>query len=214
MASRRLIRLAWAFLAALGLLLIAFPARAQEQPRAGIYIDFGDGHQTVVVVPLDGSEVPSIDLLEASGLPLLTAPFGALGDGVCMIEETGCDLSACRRTMCQQGGSDAPFWQFLQRDPDGNWVTSPLGPSTATVGNGWIDGWFWTGTVPEPPELEIDDLIEQTGYTGGDPAVFSTREASPEDDESPTWIAGIAIIAATAIIGGFLILARRRHAPR
>ena len=42
--------------------------------------------------------------------------------GWMLIEEKGCDVSACRRTLCQDGDRESPFWQFLELEDDGTWV--------------------------------------------------------------------------------------------
>lgn len=195
-------------------LLVSTTVGAQEnvQQRAGIYVDFGNGEETWAVVPLVEDSISSIELLERTKIPVLTVGFGGLGDAVCMIETTGCDLSACRRTLCQEGQPDAPFWQFLEQDGEGNWVTSPLGASSASVGNGSINAWVWTGTTPDIPMLTIDDLIVKTGYSGADPALATTLEATGSaDDSDTTLIVAGSMLLVTVVVGGGLVYVRRTH---
>ena len=71
-------------------------AEAQEAVSyAGIVIRPGDGTVTYAYVPLD-EPVSGIELLRRSGVSLVTVGFGGLGEGVCQIEETGCDVGPCR----------------------------------------------------------------------------------------------------------------------
>jgi hypothetical protein len=189
--------------------------QSETANRAGIYIDFGNGDQTMVVVPFSQASLSSIELLKRSELPILTVQFGSLGDAVCMIEETGCDVSACRRTLCQEGDRNAPFWQFMQQPEGGDWTVSPLGASNARVEDGTIDAWIWTGETPDPPELSMDQLVEQTGFDDADaPASFTTRVETDKDNRTSIAI-GLAFLVAVLVIGGGLVLAqRRKHATR
>ncbi|MEJ7839454.1 MAG: hypothetical protein WKF81_11600 [Thermomicrobiales bacterium] len=203
---------------ALGLLMVlmvsSVGAQANVQQQAGIYVDFGNGDQTMVIVPFDEDSISSIELLERAGIPLLTVGFGGLGDAVCMIETTGCDLSACRRTLCQEGEPDAPFWQFMEQGSDGIWTTSPLGASAATVEDGDIDGWVWTGSAPALPLMTMGDLVTRTGFDQDGVASFSTFSShSDESGNSRDLIAAVSVLGAATVLGGFLVVLRqRRHA--
>src|SRR5215218_5105524 len=74
---------------------------AQETPAyAGIVIRPGDGTITYAYVPLN-EPVSGIELLKQSGVSLVTVGFGGLGEGVCQIEETGCEIGSCRLRVCQ-----------------------------------------------------------------------------------------------------------------
>jgi hypothetical protein len=202
-----------ALLAAGGPLLAG--SQSGSTNEAGIYIDFGNGDQTMVVVPFSEPSISSIELLERSELPILTVQFGSLGDAVCLIEETGCDISACRSTLCQEGDRNAPFWQFVQQPEGGNWTVSPLGASSAQVEDGTIDAWIWTGETPDPPELSMDQMVNQTGFDDSDtPASFTTR-VEQERDNRTSIIIGVALLTVAIVIGGGLVLGqRRKHATR
>ena len=182
---------------------------------AGIYIDFGNGEQTLIVVPFAEDSISSVELLERSDVPLLTIEFGALGDAVCMIETTGCDVSACRRSLCQDGGGNSPFWQFLEKGSDGSWIASPFGASTSTVENGDIDAWVWTGTTPNLPSVTIDELIQQTGYDGSsDVATFANHSREQGDNRRPLVIGSSMLLLTLALAGGLVIVQRRKHDAR
>lgn len=189
-------------------------AQGDDQQRAGVYVDFGNGDQTWVVVPFDEESITSIELLERTGLPLLTVGFGGLGDAVCMIETTGCDLSACRRTLCQEGKPDAPFWQFMEQGSDGSWIASPLGASGASVEDGDIDAWVWTGSAPDLPTLTMSDLIGRTGFDQDEVAAYTTLPAQTDDAASSRDLfAAASVLGAAVGVGGFLVVLRqRRHA--
>jgi hypothetical protein len=189
--------------------------QSDSSNKAGIYVDFGNGDQTMVIVPFSEPGLSSIELLERSELPILTVEFGGLGEAVCLIEETGCDISACRRTLCQEGDRNAPFWQFVQQPAGGSWTVSPLGASAARVEDGTIDAWIWTGEKPEPPELSIDQMVEQTAFEDSNsPAHFTTRVETEEDDRTSIAI-GAALLVVALALGGLLVFAhRRKYEPR
>jgi hypothetical protein len=192
-------------------------ASQETAHMAGIYIDFGNGETTMVLVPFSEDEISGIDLIERSSLPILTVGFGGLGDAVCMIEQTGCELSTCRRTLCQDGDRESPFWQYLQRSDNGEWVTSPLGASAGKVQDGDIDAWVWTGTPPELPALTLDDIRARTGLPKGNvPAIYTTTTAAEdESNSSRQWLIGGGMIAIAVIAGGSLVVLRnRQHATR
>jgi hypothetical protein len=138
-------------------------ARAQDAGSyAGIVIRPGDGTITYAYVPLDET-VSGIELLKRSGISLVTIGFGGLGEGVCQIEETGCDVGPCRIRVCQTGSRDSPFWQYFQPDDNGEWVASPLGGSATKVAPGEVDGWSWTPDEALLPEVTIGEIPRLAG---------------------------------------------------
>jgi len=131
------------------------PAGGQEPAGyAGIVIRPGDGTVTYAYVPLDGP-VSGIELLRRSGVSLLTVGFGGLGEGVCKIEETGCELGPCRTRLCQTGDRDSPYWRYFQQDEQGTWVASPLGGSATKIAPGDVQGWSWTPDEALLPGVDI-----------------------------------------------------------
>ncbi len=189
---------------------------------AGIVVDHGDGTVSHVIVPFEEASISGVELLRRSGLPLLTVEFGGMGEGVCAIEATGCDLSACRARLCQTGDPDSAFWQYVQRGDDGEWVPSPLGASSSDNEDGDVDGWFWTGVAPETPALTLGQIAAESGvdletYAASgplpEPVVLTTGD--PADDDAlgtGSALGGIAVVAGIAVIGGLLIF-RSRQAP-
>src|SRR5690606_38353479 len=79
-------------------LVTATHAPAQETPVsiAGVVVEYGDGQVSYALVPFTGESLSGFDLLDRTGLSLLSIEFGGLGQGVCTIEDTGCDIDACR----------------------------------------------------------------------------------------------------------------------
>ncbi len=139
------------------------PVRAQSPARyAGIVIHPGDGTVTYAYVPLD-EPVSGIELLRRSGISLVTFGFGGLGDGVCRIEDTGCDVGPCRTRMCQTGDRNSPYWRYFQQSDTGAWVASPLGGSATKIAPGEIDGWSWTPDDGNLPDVALGDIPTLAG---------------------------------------------------
>ncbi len=162
-------------------------AAAQDSPDyAGIVIRPGDGTVTYAYVPLDET-VTGIELLRRSGISLVTVGFGGLGEGVCQIEETGCDVSTCRTRMCQTGDPNSPYWRYFQSDPDGTWVASPLGGSATKISPGGIDGWSWTSDESMLPDVDIAEIPTLAGAADapGD-AHFARYDANGNLVDGPT----------------------------
>jgi hypothetical protein len=189
--------------------------QGNDANKAGVMIDFGNGDQAFIVVPFEEESISSIELLERSGIPMLKVGFGGLGDAVCMIETVGCDISSCRRTLCKDGKPDAAFWQFMQQQENGAWTASPLGASSATVEDGDIDAWLWTGTLPNMRSLTIETLVLQTGFEeGAGPAMFSERELQADEslDRTSLILGGGALAITVAVGAGLILLQRRKRA--
>jgi hypothetical protein len=181
---------------------------------AGIYVDFGNGDTAMVLVPFTGDEISGTELLMQSGLPVLTIGFGGFGDAVCMIETTGCDVSACRRTLCQNGDRQSPFWQYMKQSESGEWVFSPLGASANKVTDGDLNAWVWTGNTPQLPEMTLADLRSKTGeLQDGKPAIFTTYEDRADDTSGNLQLLiGGGMIGLTIIAGAaLLVMQKRRH---
>jgi hypothetical protein len=211
-------RLLIAVLLVLGSLGYA-PIAAQDQPDyAGIVIQPGDGTVTYAYVPLDES-VSGIELLRRSGVSLLTVGFGALGEGVCKIEETGCEIGPCRTRLCQTGDRNSPYWRYFQQDEAGAWVAAPLGGSATRIEPGEIDGWSWTPDEAGLPVVEVADIPRLAGAEGAlNEAHFARYDANGNLVEESTlssldtWsyllVAGI--LAALAV---FALVLRFRPGP-
>lgn len=191
-------------------------ADAQESlSYAGIVIRPGDGTVTYVYVPLD-EPVSGIELLRRSGVSLVTIGFGGLGEGVCQIEETGCEVGPCRTRLCQTGDRESPYWRYFQSDENGEWVASPLGGSATTVAPGEVDGWSWTPAEALLPGVAIGDIPRLAGVDGeSGEAHFARYDASgnlvePASARKLEQWSYAAVIGVLAAISAFSLLLRLR----
>lgn len=194
---------------------------------AGLVIDYGDGHRSYAVVPFTEPSVSGIELLRRSGLTLVSVPFGGLGEGVCSIESTGCDVATCRRRLCQSADRESPFWQYLRQGDDGSWAPAALGATQARVEDGDVDAWVWSGAPPSLPLTDIESLRERlsvpsdwpSGGTGvSEPIVRTHGGASGAvPNEGTTWrqvVPGLAMIAGVGGAGWFMVRRTQRSRPR
>lgn len=208
-----------AILAVMLALFALVPAAAQEVHVAGLVVDYGDGRMSYAVVPFTEDEINGLDLLQRSGLDIVTVGFGGLGDAVCQVGDTGCSVDECRTRMCQTSDPESPFWQFSKLD-GGVWRFVATGASGVAVRDGDIYGWTWTGTPPELPVLAMPQLVERAG---GDPDVavpadvlLRTEGGTPASSEDGNWLSrepwAVAGLGAVVIVAGALVLRSRRVA--
>jgi hypothetical protein len=184
---------------------------------AGFIVDTGEGEPTYVVVTFD-EPMTAVDLLREADLGAVTVDFGGLGEAVCEIRATGCDVGACRQRLCQTGDPESPFWQYWQQGDDG-WALSPLGASDVEPENGDIGAWVWIGTRPELEPIAWTGLAERAGAPesvvsgdpGGEPAVYTSAEddATEGGNAVGTIVAGGAV-ALVVVAGGALVVRQRR----
>ena len=204
-----------------GVLLSPAPAVADDKlHHAGLVVRDGQGRLTYAWVPFAEEEINGIALLHRSGIPVVTVGFGALGEGVCSIAGHGCGVAACRRTVCQGSGADAPYWQYFQQDPGDPavWVWQPLGASSTTVENGDVFGWSWTAGDPALPAMPAREIASLAGAGDGQGSKPAFRTLVPEGavatmNVSPpsaaTTATAVAILA--GIAGAAVALAVRRR---
>lgn len=214
-----------------GLVLWIVPAVAAQTPEsgtgisvAGLLIDYGDGRRSYAVVPFEESSVSGIDMLERSGLTLVTIPFGGLGEGVCSIEATGCDVGDCRTRLCQSADRESPFWQYLRQKDDGAWAPAAAGATQARVEDGDVDAWVWSGELPDLPPLTVGSLrdrlrvSDEWASSGGglpEPIVLTEGGAAAETQDA-TWrqvASGLVVIAGVGGVGWVIVRRTRRPGP-
>jgi hypothetical protein len=152
------------------------PAAGQELNHAGLVVRHGDGRLTYAYVAFPEESINGIELLERSGISVVTVSFGGLGEGVCSLEEEGCPASDCRQRVCQGPGDDSPYWRYFRQAEPGDWQALALGVSSTKVRDGDIDGWSWTPDEANLPSLTIDDLLMTLGIASlsGTPQMEST----------------------------------------
>lgn len=210
----------------LGCPVLAMPATGDDVSLAGLVVVHGDGSMTWAVVAFDGAEISGTDLLARSGIDYLSVPFGALGEGVCQIEREGCEVTECRRTVCQTGRT-APYWQYLEQSVAGVWRPAPLGASGSRVADGEVLAWAWAAEPPELPAVDVADVAARAGLDpaglatlglAGHPASalrsgFAAPVARPSDGLRSLLWGGLAL-AALVVVGAGLLVSRRRVAGR
>jgi hypothetical protein len=195
--------------------------------HAGLIVRHGDGRLTYAYVSFLEEEITGIELLHRSEIEQVTIPFGGLGEGVCSLEREGCPVGPCRRTLCQEGGSDSPYWQYFRQDTTGTWRWLTLGASATTVHDGDIDGWSWTGRDPGLPArslLEIASLVGAADVASSDgdipPPYRRTigppgAERPPSRNDRSLGLAGagatVLLLLAAALV---VVLLRARALPR
>lgn len=190
---------------------------ADATQAAGFIVDTGDGEPVYVVVTFAES-MTAVDLLREADLGAVTVDFGGLGEAVCEIRATGCDVGTCRQRLCQTGDPESPFWQYWRQGEEG-WTLSPLGASDVEPDDGDIGAWVWLGTRPVLDPITWDDLAARAGApeavvageVAGAPAVYTSAESPAGDDGSPveTIVAGGAV-ALVVVAGAVLVLRQRR----
>lgn len=138
------------------------PVSAADIHVAGLIVDYGDGRISYAWVPFTEDEISGVDLLERSGLDVVTVSFGGMGDAVCEIDDTGCPVGDCRKRMCQTSDPESPFWRYSRQVDGGDWAFSATGASGAKVRDGDVDAWVWSGTDVDLPAMTIGDIAKVT----------------------------------------------------
>lgn len=198
---------------------------------AGLIVDYGDGALSYAWVPFAAEQISGVDLLRMSDLPILTVGFGGMGEAVCKIVKTGCDVSPCRQRLCQTADRSSPYWQYRRLGPDGRWKTQPLGGSSSIVTDGVVDAWIWAGgdSTPNLPALSLVTIAERAGAgstavqlsderqalrpfvrtTGGDPQLDSGMTSSRTE-----YLVAALLLLTIAAAGGAIVWRARLMAGR
>ncbi|MEJ7762953.1 MAG: hypothetical protein WKF80_09195 [Thermomicrobiales bacterium] len=192
---------------------------------AGLVIVHGDGTLTYAYVPFAEDDISGIDLLGRSGAVHVTTGFGGLGAAVCSLEGEGCDLTECRRTVCQ-GSADDPFWKYF-RVAGGGWETWPLGASGARVPDGDVQHGARTrgevdlpartkdhvrglaGAPEEPDAIPAGQPVPTAALASG----VTGLDAGSGDGSPLTVVAALGLLALVGG-GGWWALRRARSAAR
>lgn len=147
---------------------------AQGTHHAAIVIDFGGGQLTSSCVPFAEDEISGVDLLRRSGATVVFSGSGGLGEGVCQIDEQGCnDPGDC---FCQCRGADCHYWSYWTLQ-DGEWHFQNVGASQRDVHDGDADAWVW-GDRRTPPDAEL-------GYGDVCPVVVPTNAPLSRPTSNP-----------------------------
>ncbi len=129
------------------------PPSAAVEPQAdihhaGLVVTFGTTRPTrMFCIEFTEDSITGLELLERSGLPLVTSG-GGLGAAVCAIDGLG-SLDSSSYNSCF--GQYPLFWAYDQY-VDAAWRMSSLGASSSIVRDGTIEGWAWGANArPDPP---------------------------------------------------------------
>jgi hypothetical protein len=204
-------------IAVLAISLVTGPleAAAQVDGRAGLVVVHGDGRQSFAIVELEGESIRVVELLDRTGLQVTEVSFGALGVAICDVDGTGCDVSTCRKRVCQGPQPDDPFWQLFIRTEAGAWQHAPLGISSDSLTDGAVRALIWTGTGANIPDYSIDEVAARAGPVGEGGVALTRYDASGEiisgepEDDTGIPVAGMAAVALAAVLAATLVFRRQ-----
>jgi len=130
---------------------------ADEPSRAGLVVQFGDGHVETRCVSFREETISGADLLLTySGFDTTVDASSGMGITVCQIETEGCPYPA-RPCFCQcMGGGECAYWNYFYREPGSSeWTYSALGAVLRQVRHGSVEAWVW-GDGAKPPTFAGD----------------------------------------------------------
>jgi hypothetical protein len=186
---------------------------AQETNRAALVVLLADGEAVTRCVEFDEAEVTGLELLNRSGLEIVTAAE-AMGPAVCSVADTGCPANDC---FCQCKGGDCVYWSYWHLR-EGEWRYSQAGASIFQVSDGMVEGWtFGPGTPQdalEPPLLTFDEVcaapaVELTVVATAVPQPTIDQPAEPEAANQTSWL-GYGLLGLIVVGVGGLLAARGR----
>jgi len=188
-------------------LILALSTRAgigaQEPNKAAVVVRLDDDQVTSRCVTFSEESLSGMDLLRRSGLALETKVEG-MGSLVCSIENSGCPADDC---FCQcSGGKECVYWSYWRNQEDG-WAYARVGASQNQIGHGGIDGWSWgPGSLTEaiePPPVTFDEVCSSDNVT--------VTAISSETTAAPEWQPYAVFGAVLLLLGGGMVLSRRRR---
>ena len=144
--------------------------------QAGLVVTFGDGRTLTFCIEFDEDSITGLELLQRSGLQLVTSNSSGLGAAVCSIDGEGCqDPGDC---FCKCKGGSCEYWAYYLYE-DGDWKFSPVGAGNRSVRNGDIDGWAWGGGSGDTPNGNAPTCAEPTPTTTPVPPATPRPSATP-----------------------------------
>jgi hypothetical protein len=154
--------------------------------QAGLVVAFGDGRTLTFCIEFDEDSITGLELLQRSGLQLVTSNSSGLGAAVCSIEGEGCqDPGDC---FCKCKGGSCEYWAYYLYE-DSAWKFSPVGAGNRSIRNGDIDGWAWGGGSGDAPNGNALACAEPTPTntaippTTPQPSATSRPAATPAQSE-------------------------------
>lgn len=207
MPSIRSARVQIAVLAICIVLLCAPAARAASSNQGGVIIDYGEGSTSWVWVPFEESEITVLELLERSGIELVSVGFGGLGEAVCQIGPSGCSVEDCRKRLCQTNAS-SPFWRLYVLDGD-TWRMAGNGVSGTKLEDGDIVALSWGSDEPDLPIVTMNELAANSGAASDSseplPAIHTDGEAAAADNSTASWAPAVSALGVVILASGVLV---------
>lgn len=176
-------------IATVALLLVASPAAAQEENRAGLVIVHSNGSVASQCIAFAEESITGAELLARSGVDL-AVEASSLGGTICRIDGEGCDFPQ-ESCFCQCQGSPCIYWSYWRR-AEGAWRYSNAGAGNTSVTDGAVEGWRWgPGTVDQaeaPPDLTFEELCATAPIATGDgePGVGAAEAVAALTNATPT----------------------------
>jgi hypothetical protein len=166
----------------ISVILLSAAVHADDPNRVGLVARFGNGNVFTKCVEFDEDQISGLEVLLRSGLNVIYEQSGA-GAAVCKIGDDGCDypLEHC---FCQcLGGANCVYWSYWHLKEEA-WQYSLAGASGYFVRDGDVEGWAWgpgtSGSGPEPPVIEFNDICAPP------PTATPSSTAKPTDTPLPT----------------------------
>lgn len=175
------------------------PLAAQDDNRAAVVVDYGDGRTAARCVAFSEPAISGLEALSRSGLAVENE-VQAGGAAVCRIDGVGCAVDDC---FCAcRGGGECRYWSYWQLR-DGVWQYAVAGAGQSRVVDGAIEGWVWgAGSVteaPPPPVVSFDEVCSGA-------VVASLSPAAP----TVAWSSYALFAGVLLLLGGLALVARRR----
>lgn len=135
--------------------------------QAGLLVTYGDGTSQSICVSFDGDSITGYQLLQNSGLDIVTQYFDGLGEALCKITgdagSDGCDYPT-QTCFC-----DSSTWVLFVTNDQTTWTKSDEGMSKAMVSAGGAQAQLWGNDTQSPPSCFFADICgtTQTSATDG-----------------------------------------------
>jgi hypothetical protein len=175
------------------------PLAAQDDNRAAVVVDYGDGRTAARCVAFSEPAISGLEALSRSGLAVENE-VQAGGAAVCRIDGVGCAVDDC---FCAcRGGGECRYWSYWQLR-DGAWQYAVAGAGQSRVVDGAIEGWVWgAGSVteaPPPPIVSFDEVCSGAVVAAPSPAAPTVA-----------WSSYALFAGVLLLLGGLALVARRR----
>jgi hypothetical protein len=158
-------------------------ATADEPNQAALAILFPEGRTETRCIAFEEDTISGADLLDRSGLNVITDASSGMGITVCRVEGIGCAYPA-ENCFCQcMTGSGCAYWNYYYRDPgESDWTYSPLGALLREIGSGSVEAWVW-GDGHTPPSADL--TFESICAPSTPPPTITSLPPSPSPAAKP-----------------------------